>query len=191
MNEQSKSAIRRRHDRAFRERYVVGFGLDIGAGADCIAGSTEAFPLMTGARPWDKADGDAQTLPGLEPESFDFVHASHVLEHMQDTLGAIRRWIEVCKSGGHLIIAVPDSVMYEHGRWPSRFSNEHFTSWTIYNPRPPRPSEISVLPFLIHLSWLVDIERLVVIRDDYDPANQDDQTMGSAECALEFVLRKR
>ena len=48
---------------------------------------------------------DAESLPLRE---LDFVIASHVLEHMPSPLKALKSWYEALRSGGILLIKVPD-----------------------------------------------------------------------------------
>lgn len=51
--------------------------------------------------------GNAETCEGIEDCSYDFVVSSHNLEHFEDPIGAIYRWLQIVKTGGHLIMAVP------------------------------------------------------------------------------------
>lgn len=88
MKESSKSVLRRVHDSRFATRYLVGEGIDIGAGSDPISLYSEIFPLMGFVREWDLQDADAQLLQGVANESFGFVHSSHCLEHLRDPLVA-------------------------------------------------------------------------------------------------------
>jgi SAM-dependent methyltransferase len=50
---------------------------------------------------------DAGRLP-IADGSLDFVIASHVLEHMPFPLAALRDWYRALKSGGVLVVKVPD-----------------------------------------------------------------------------------
>jgi len=61
------------------------------------------FPLV-------EADiiSDAQYLPGIDSGKYDFVIASHLIEHMSCTLGALEAWFRVLKVGGLLYLVVPD-----------------------------------------------------------------------------------
>lgn len=195
MYEQTKSAQRRSLDSGFRNRYLVGKGIDVGAGADPLrASSVSAFPGIIECMSWDIAQGDAQTLNGIDTESLDFLHASHVLEHLRDPVAALSRWIEVIRSGGHIIVVVPDAFLYERGHWPSRFSSEH--KWRFCIDWPAEDVSIncmqSVLELVRHFSPRATLEHLKVVRDHFDPTISDtvDQTMGPAECSLEFVLRR-
>ena len=94
--ETSKAHARRLRDGTF-DRYLTGRGLDIGCGDD---------PITPDCLRWDLPQGDAATLPGLEAESFDWVYSSHCLEDLPDPEGALRRWWEVLKPGGCLLLVV-------------------------------------------------------------------------------------
>lgn len=52
--------------------------------------------------------GDVQEKLPVEDGIFDTVIARHVLEHMTDTVQALRYWSQALKHGGKLIVAVPN-----------------------------------------------------------------------------------
>jgi SAM-dependent methyltransferase len=107
----------------FSKRYLTGNVLDIGAGADLVC---------PWARGFDVEDGDANFINNYFPdESFDTVHSSHSLEHMSNPVGAIFGWWKLVKSGGFLIVVVPDEDLYEQGIWPSFFSSEHKSTFRL------------------------------------------------------------
>jgi tetratricopeptide (TPR) repeat protein len=107
----------------FIETFFAGNVIDIGCGDN---------PVVSHAEPFDLEHGDANVIDGLRPhESYDCVHASHVLEHMHDAGDALRRWWRLVKPGGYLIIVVPDEDLYEQGVWPSRFNNDHKASFRL------------------------------------------------------------
>lgn len=196
MNEQTKALVRRRINPAYADRYFVGRGLDIGAGPDPLARTAWAFPNIVGVHSYDKEHGDAQTLDGVPDNCYNFVHASHVLEHLTRPNMSLERWIDVVKPGGHLIITVPDEDMYERHIWPSQFSAEHqwsFTVWKNFDSPDRLPRSINVLDFVLMVKDRCVLERLEVLREHFNPdvATNVDQTLGDAECAIEFVLRKR
>jgi SAM-dependent methyltransferase len=113
--ETSKARPRRTRE-GFFDKYIQGAGIDIGYGGDLV------HPT---ARGWDIQDGDAQFLPELAPESFDYVYSSHCLEHLPDPPQALARWWDLVKPNGFLIIVVPDEDLYEQGYWPSVFNTDH------------------------------------------------------------------
>jgi SAM-dependent methyltransferase len=121
MREASKTATVR--GPGFAARYFAGSVLDIGAGDDPVAPHAQAF---------DKQHGDANRADEYFPKnSFDCVHSSHCLEHMQAPLDALSRWWSLVKPGGHLIVCVPDEDLYEQGYWPSLFNPEHTATFRV------------------------------------------------------------
>src|ERR1019366_2140062 len=125
-----KSTMRRVRDPLFHQSVFVGDVLDVGSGDDPLSLFAYMFPRIRSVRDWyHDPDGDGMTLPGLAPASFDTVHASHVLEHLDDPIRALVRWAEVLRMGGHVVALLPEAIMYEHGQWPSR-NNEHQNAFT-------------------------------------------------------------
>lgn len=53
----------------------------------------------------DLDQGDLRQFPD---ESFDFVVANHVLEHLANPVRAVRDLFRICRVGGKVVIAVPD-----------------------------------------------------------------------------------
>ena len=92
-HETSKARPRRLREGTF-DRYLTGRGIDIGCGDD---------PITPDCLRWDRPQGDAATLPGLEAESFDWVYSSHCLEDLPDPDAALRCWWEILKPGGCLV----------------------------------------------------------------------------------------
>ena len=130
-SETGKAAIRRGFDRRYI-RYLSGDGIDIGSGDDPLSAYMELFPLIKSCRSWDLANGDAQFMEGVANDTYDFVHSSHCLEHLDSPFNALYQWIRICKPGGHLLITVPDEDLYEGGVWPSTWAGTgHKRSFTI------------------------------------------------------------
>jgi SAM-dependent methyltransferase len=94
----------RRERQGFFERYCQGRGIDIGCGDD---------PLTPEVDKWDMVNGDATDMVGVEPDTYDFVYTSHLLEHLFYPVVAIQNWWKILKVGGHLIIVVPHKELYE------------------------------------------------------------------------------
>lgn len=170
---------RRLRDPRYAETYFVGRGIDIGAGPDGL-GRSYTWPHAT-IREWDMADGDATTLPGIAPETFDFVYSSHCLEHLDDPGRALSRWEEVVKPGGYLVIVVPDFEMYERGVWPSRIQPDgHKSKWCL-----------SKFGLYLLWGWVLRIERLTDRFDPSLPVSIDQTTPPyNAECGIEAIVRK-
>jgi SAM-dependent methyltransferase len=145
MWEQSKAAKRRYNDGAFLSRYFVGHGVDIGGKPDPLAQYAGMFPRIQSVRTWDLEDGDAQLMESVSDASFDFVHASHSLEHMRDVQEALDHWIRILKPGGHLVITVPDEDLYEQGQWPSQRNSDHKWTFTIAKRQSWSPKSINIV----------------------------------------------
>ncbi|MFL5338555.1 MAG: methyltransferase domain-containing protein [Gemmataceae bacterium] len=107
------------------EQFLAGDGLEIGALHHPLpvppaarvryvdrldtAGLRQQFPELAGEplAPVDIID-DAERLATIADASQDFVIANHLLEHTQNPIGALRRFLEVLKPGGSLYLAIPD-----------------------------------------------------------------------------------
>lgn len=53
--------------------------------------------------------GDANSIPA-EPGSLDFIFSSHVFEHLANPLGHLELWARLLKSGGRIVMVVPDYI---------------------------------------------------------------------------------
>ena len=114
-----------RRERGDFQRYLIGKGIDIGAGDDSL------YILNGSVRSYDKRDGNAQFMAEIADATYDFVYSSHCLEHMPDVQLALRNWVRIIKPGGILYVVVPDFELYEKGMWPSRFNQDHKASFSI------------------------------------------------------------
>jgi SAM-dependent methyltransferase len=189
----SKAVTRRSRDPEFAQRYLVGRGLDIGAGSDSLSRQRAAFPRITKVRDWDMQDGDGQLLDGIDDCEFDFVHSSHSLEHMVDPVAALRRWLAVTVYSGHVVCLVPDEDMYEQGVWPSTFNGDHKYTFTAWKRVSWSNASVNVLDLVRMVGPDAELVRLEVCYGsfDYQPGRRVDQTLGASESAIEFVLRRR
>lgn len=60
---------------------------------------------------------EASRLTGIADGSYDFILASHVLEHTANPLKTIAEWLRVLRPGGALVIIVPDKkTTFDHKR---------------------------------------------------------------------------
>lgn len=84
-------------------RYCIGRGLDIGAGRWPVKlHHGMAIPVDFG-----QEINDGVTLPGVAPNSQDFIFSSHCLEHLTEWQNALARWFEVLRPGGRLLLFLP------------------------------------------------------------------------------------
>jgi len=139
---------------------------------------------------WDREHGDAQELPGVPAEQFDWVYSSHCLEHLPDPHAALRRWWEVLKPGGWLLLVVPDEDLYEQGCWPSGFNGEHQWSFTVHKSRSWSPKSLNLADLIAalpeHQVW-----SLRTCDQGYDYSGGAwDRTHGPAEAQIEALVRK-
>lgn len=87
---------------------VFGAGFDEVYAIDLETPSQRSEGPMVPTAPtlqWLRASGDALPFPS---DSFDLVTAFSVLEHMPDRGRAVDEWIRVLKSGGVLLIQIPN-----------------------------------------------------------------------------------
>jgi SAM-dependent methyltransferase len=107
--------------RAISDVFVRGHGIEVGAGsrpfpipksAKCDYGDIRDAAALTayfdGAGSPSSAHVDAQTFRGVPNLKYDFVISAHVIEHLEDPIGAIRHVIRVLKPDGIFILVVPD-----------------------------------------------------------------------------------
>jgi SAM-dependent methyltransferase len=193
MKECSKSIVRRLHDPNFTTRYFVGRGLDVGGKPDPLAIYRELFVRMEDVRTWDIEDGDAQHLAGVADETYDFVHSSHCLEHLNDPREGLTNWFRVLKPGGHLVLTVPDEDLYEQGVFPSTFNRDHKWTFTLCKERSWSPRSVSLLPLLLSLGAAAEPVRIQLLDSTYRFAlpRYDQSITPVAECGIEAVVRKR
>jgi len=193
MKECSKSIMRRMHEPNFSNRYFVGSGLDIGGGPDPLGLYVELFPRMRGVKVWDKEDGDAQSLEGIKPGQFDFVHSSHCLEHLDDPSIGLKNWFRAVKSGGYLIITVPDEDMYEQGQFPSTWNGDHKFTFTISKAASWSQKSLNILDLISKLGEKSELVKLQKLDESFRyTLPRFDQTLTPiGECGIEIVLRKR
>ena len=193
MKECSKSIVRRTMSPNFQRRYFAGDGLDVGGKPDPLSLYRELFPLLNSVRTWDLEDGDAQYLESVQDESYDFVHASHCLEHLHDPMEGLVNWFRVIRPGGFLVITVPDEDLYEQGVFPSTNNKDHKWTFTIYKENSWSRRSVNVLDLVKTLGETAEIEKIELLNAGYRyELPRYDQTLTPiGECAIEFVIRKR
>jgi SAM-dependent methyltransferase len=107
--------------RTIGDVFLRGRGIEVGAGsrpfplprtATCDYGDIrDAHGLKAYFQGEDSpasATVDAQTFGGVRDLTLDFVISAHVIEHLEDPIGAVRHAIRVLKRGGIFILIVPD-----------------------------------------------------------------------------------
>jgi SAM-dependent methyltransferase len=130
---------------------LKGSGIDIGCGPD---------PVTPEVRKFDMADGDANEITKYVHETFDFVYASHCLEHMHKPKDALLEWWKLVKPGGHIFFLVPEEDLYERGVFPSKNNADHKATFTISKRESWSPVSVNVLDLALGLpnSQLVSLQ---------------------------------
>lgn len=182
MGETSK-ARPRRNEEQFEITYAPYdlSGIDIGSSDD---------PLNHTFRRWDKifGDGDATEMQGVPDEQFWTVYASHILEHLKFPRQAIKRWYDICKTGGHVIICVPHRDLYEKKKMlPSRWNDDHKYFWLPEKEEPPCTK--SLKKEILHAVPEANIVSLRVLDRGYNyDAEPNHHPVG--EFSIEAIIRK-
>lgn len=186
MNETTK-AMKRRMREAPRwwSNVLSGYGIDVGCGGDPLR--------VPGCVHFDREQGDANNLTDyFKPGTFDFIHASHVLEHMHDPR-VLWEWMTLLKPRGCAVVLVPSWELYEGMQWPSRFNGDHKSTWSMFLKGSPALIHVYVPDFVRSRT---DIAVSVVEPEqldegyDYSLPSSVDQSLGEAEPWIEFVMRK-
>jgi SAM-dependent methyltransferase len=106
--------------RAIAHSFISGCGIEIGAasrpfplppGVSCFYGDVNDNDVLRTRCEGELVPAgnlDGQTLEGVTDASLDFVIAAHVIEHLENPLGALRHWLRVLRPGGKAIVVVPD-----------------------------------------------------------------------------------
>jgi SAM-dependent methyltransferase len=193
MKECSKSIARRLSDPNFSNRYFVGQGLDIGGKPDPLALYVELFSKIERVRTWDREDGDAQFLQGVEDGRYDFVHSSHCLEHLDDPRQGLENWFRVLKPGGHLVLLIPDEDLYEQGAFPSTHNRDHKWTFTLHKLKSWSDKSVNLLPLLIGLGGQSEVVKVELLTSTYrfNLPRYDQTRSPVGECGIEAVVRKR
>jgi SAM-dependent methyltransferase len=142
-------------------RYLRGDGIEIGAlhrplWSPKIA-SVSYVDVLSRAellRAWSDTCGpfvvetsvvdDGERLDKFASASVDFVIANHVLEHMEDPIGALHNWARVLRPNGIIFTTLPDArytfdagrprttighLVRDHVEGPAVSREEHYREW--------------------------------------------------------------
>lgn len=133
---ETRKAYKRRLEEGFFKDFVKEPIIDIGVGRiDTYDG---ADPLTPDCDTWDKDNGNAELMEGVKDNSYKTVYTSHLIEHLNDPITAIRNWYRITKKGGYLIICAPDRDSYERKKeLPSKWNADHKFFLTLDKSEPP------------------------------------------------------
>jgi SAM-dependent methyltransferase len=188
----SKANLRRSKDNIYAREIFKGNGIDIGGFPDPFTLTSYLFPLVNHVYIWDKEDGDATIMEGVESQSFDFVVSSHTLEHLEDPYTGLKNWWRILKNNGYLVVTIPDEDLYEQKVFPSKFNLDHKSTFTIWKQDSWSPKSINVIDLINSLNPKPYIISIKLIEDGYDNdiSNFDQTKFITAESGIEFVLQK-
>lgn len=169
----------------FWKRIFKGVGIDIGCGDD---------PLdVPSCIHFDRHIGDANWLNGIYAErSFDYIHSSHSLEHM-DTPDVFWEWCTLLKDGGYAVVTVPSWELYEGMTWPSRFNGDHKSTWSMNLPGSPARHHVHVPSWMDQRRRFMQpiLCRQLDVDYDYTLGPWVDQSHGeTCEPWIEFVMQR-
>lgn len=173
------------HSRRLRENWYSKFappelsGIDIGCGID---------PINDTFYKWDSiyGDGDVTFMDGVPDESFHTVYCSHVLEHLQDPVEAVKNWWRILKPGGHLIICVPHRDLYEQKKeLPSNWNSDHKWFWLPQNFEPPYTLSLA---HIVGKGTERDFVLVRVLNEGYNGVGLESHPSG--EYSIETIVKK-
>lgn len=130
-------AVERRRQALARE--LRGRGLEIGAlrtpttlphASDVLYSDILTAEQLDRLYPGSKHPdiiSDSERFPDVPDNSFDFVVANHVLEHVSNPIGALEEWHRILRPGGLLLMALPDK-RFTFDRRRQRTSLAHLLS---------------------------------------------------------------
>jgi SAM-dependent methyltransferase len=156
-------------------------GIDIGCQHSAINETFRRWDIIFG-------DGDATLMETVSDDKFWTVHASHILEHLDDPVTALKNWYRILKPGGNLIVLVPHRDLYERKEAPpSNWNFEHKSFWVPESS--DRPGTNGLRETILKAIPEADIISFRVIDDGFDyslPWN----THAVGEYSIEAIIRK-
>lgn len=96
--------------------FCKGNGIDLGSGGDPI--HSQALSIDFVSEHYQPVGVqfnwffDARFIP-IKDNFLDFVYSSHLLEDFENTIEVLREWIRVLRSGGSLVLLLPDERKYK------------------------------------------------------------------------------
>jgi len=180
MGETSKAFDRRRREGWF-EQHAQRLGIDIGCGDNPLTDECERFDLILGS-------GDATYMKDIPDEFFDYAYASHLLEHLDDPITALRNWWRIIRPGGRIILVVPHRDLYEKKTLlPSRFNPAHKHFFLPLRHEPPHTLGLLQL-FTEAIGHEFSFHSLRILDEQYQANGAMNHPGG--EYSIEFIALK-
>jgi SAM-dependent methyltransferase len=200
MHETTKATKRRNQDTNLNWKSLFsGETIDLGPGSDPIR--KEDWPLITYLTLFDLEQGDATKLSQyFHPQQFDTIHASQMLEDVDDVEATLSEWKKCLSLDGHIIITVPDFTLYEQLQWPPVYNEGHKNTFSLDLKGSPagnnhwRVGSQRWEAMLGRVGLTTEYLNLVDTNYDYSKlGSRIDQTLNpddGVECYIEFILKK-
>lgn len=185
---ETKKAHERRLKEGWFDKYITGKVIDIGVGR--IDTHDGADPVTPDCDTWDKDNGDAHDMAGVPNETYDTVYCSHLIEHLEDPLNAIRHWWSILKPGGHMIIVAPDQDAYERkASMPSKWNADHKFFLRLDESRPPHTfSLMNIIKTALHDNGPYQVVLSQTINTCTNMDKPDEH--GDGEYSIEAIIKK-
>lgn len=207
--------LRRSKEICYINKYFVGNGIDVGAGANPLnyqhIGYSDSnmfgyyrffkknsqFPKIESVKiyssDWDKNNEAEFILTKERERSYDFCYSSNLLEHVKVFQRSLLDFSLITKVNGYLIISVPDFDLYEKEIWPPIKNNDHVSCFSLDKSYSIN-THYNLSKTLSYHSNL-EVVKLELADSNYDYSIIDkniDQTNTfphGAECFIEFVAK--
>lgn len=105
-------------------KYLVGRGIDVGCASHKI--TTDAIGID--GRQLEGVDCVTDDIYNLSQiiglQGADFLYSSHLIEHLRNPTAAIEDWAKLIKTGGYLILYLPEATHYNNYE-----NSEHIFNW--------------------------------------------------------------
>jgi len=187
------------------QRHVSGAGIEVGAGpAPAIvplgckvyyvdkydANVLRADPELRGISIADPDLKDtAEELVSIASDSQDFVLAFSLLEHVEDVLGTLKNFHRVTKSGGAIVVSVPDKRYYGPDRARPITPFEHFVRDHVEGPASSRADHFREVAELTLGLSAPDVARFVANSIENDASTHFH--VWDAETFLNFLMQAK
>lgn len=182
---ETKKAHERRLKEGWFDNYITGKVIDIGVGR--IDTHDGADPVTPDCDTWDKDNGDAHDMHGVENEAYDTVYCSHLIEHLEDPVRAIRSWWRILKPGGYLIIVAPDRDSYERKTTlPSKWNADHKFFLTANRSYPPHTFSLFGIIESAIRGYKIELMRTINTCTNMDKPEEH----GDGEYSIEVIIKK-
>jgi len=178
---ESRKSYRQKLAAGFFTRYLSGANIleigHLGDSPDSLAIVPQAIGIDLGYPGYDGIN-----LP-FPSDSQDAVYSSHCLEHIDDSVVAMREWFRVIRTGGFLVVAVPHQYLYERRRempskWAPGWHKRYYTPASLL-----AEVEAALIPNSYRIRHLVDNDQ------DFDYSRSPTEyPIGCYE--IELVLEK-